>query len=56
MKNKPVFIISSPFNTYSGYGARARDIIQSIIDLDKYNVQLLAQKWGNTPSGFCEDH
>ena len=56
MKNKPVFIISCPFNTYSGYGARARDIVQSIIDLDKYNVQLLSQKWGNTPTGFCKDN
>ena len=56
MKKKPVFIISCPFDTYSGYGARARDVVQSIIDLDKYNVQLLSQKWGNTPLGFCNDH
>ena len=51
--SKPSFYISCPFDTYSGYGARARDVVQSIIDLDKYNVQLLSQKWGNTPLGFC---
>ena len=29
--NKPVFVISCPFDTYSGYGARARDIVKAII-------------------------
>jgi hypothetical protein len=54
--SKPRFVISSPFNTYSGYGGRARDIIKAIIELDKYEVQLLPQKWGETSWGFCEDH
>jgi hypothetical protein len=53
---KPLFVISSPFDTYSGYGARARDIIKSIVDSNKYNVRLLSQRWGNTPFGFCKDH
>jgi glycosyltransferase involved in cell wall biosynthesis len=53
---KPLFIISSPFNTYSGYGARSRDLIKAIIKTDKYNVKLLSQRWGNTPFGFCEDN
>jgi glycosyltransferase involved in cell wall biosynthesis len=53
---KPLFVISCPFDTYSGYGARARDIVKSIIELDKYDVRLLSQRWGNTPFGFCEDH
>ena len=53
---KPLFVISSPFDTYSGYGARARDVIKSIIQSDKYEVQLLSQRWGNTPWGFVKDH
>lgn len=53
---KPLFVISCPFDTYSGYGARARDIVKSIIELDKYDVRLLSQRWGNTPFGFCEDN
>ena len=53
---KPTFVISSPFNTYSGYGARARDVIKAIVATDKYNVKLLSQRWGNTPFGFCENH
>jgi len=54
MKN--TFYISSPFDTYSGYGARSRDLIKAIIKSDKYNVKLLSQRWGNTPFGFCSDH
>ena len=54
MKN--TFVISSPFDTYSGYGARSRDVIKAIIEMDRYNVKLLSQKWGNTPFGFCKDN
>ena len=54
--NKPLFVISSPFDTYSGYGARARDLIKAIIELDKYEVKLIPQRWGETPWGFTDDH
>ena len=54
--NKPSFVISCPFDTYSGYGARSRDLIKAIIELDKYEVKLLSQRWGDTPSNFCNDH
>ena len=53
---KPLFIISSPFDTFSGYGARSRDLIKAIIKTDKYNVRLLSQRWGSTPFGFCQDN
>jgi glycosyltransferase involved in cell wall biosynthesis len=53
---KPVFVISSPFDTYSGYGARSRDVIKAIVETDKYDVKLLSQRWGNTPFGFCKDN
>ena len=54
--NKPTFFISSPFDTFSGYGARSRDVIKSIIESGKYNVKLVSQRWGNTPFGFIKDH
>ena len=54
--NKPRFVISCPFDTYSGYGARSRDIVKSIIELNKYKVELLSQNWGETSWGFCKDH
>jgi glycosyltransferase involved in cell wall biosynthesis len=54
--SKPLFIISSPFDTFSGYGSRSRDLIKAIVETDKYDVKLLSQRWGSTPFGFCEDH
>jgi len=53
---KPLFVISSPFDTYSGYGARSRDLIKAIVETDKYDVKLLSQRWGATPFGFCKDN
>ena len=53
---KPVFVISCPIDTYSGYGARSRDIVKAIIKTDKYDVKILAQRWGNTRFGYLEDH
>jgi hypothetical protein len=53
---KPVFVISCPIDTYSGYGARSRDIVKAIIKTNKYDVKILPQRWGSTPWGFIEDH
>jgi len=52
---KPLIVISCPIDTFSGYGARSRDIVLSIIKLDKYEVKVLPQRWGNTPWGFLEN-
>lgn len=54
--NKPTVVVSCPIDTYSGYGARARDFVQSIIDLDKYDVKILPQRWGSTRFGYLKDH
>ena len=53
---KPTLIISCPIDTYSGYGSRGRDVAKAIIELDKYEVKILPQRWGNTPWGFINDH
>jgi hypothetical protein len=54
--SKPTFVISCPIDTFSGYGARSRDIVKAIIELDKYEVKILPQRWGNTPMGFINAH
>jgi len=53
---KPLFLISCPFDTYSGYGARSRDVIKSIIKTNKYRVKLISQPWGNTRFDFCKEN
>ena len=54
MKN--TFVISCPIDTYSGYGARARDFVKSVVELDKYDVKILSQRWGNTSQGFIKNN
>ena len=54
--SKPTLVVSCPIDTYSGYGARSRDFVQSIIDTDKYDVKILAQRWGGTRFGYLKDH
>jgi len=54
MKN--TYYISCPIDTYSGYGARSRDYVKSLIELDEYDVKIIPQRWGNTPWGFIEDN
>ena len=55
MSKRLTYVISSPFDTYSGYGARSRDYIKSVIDLGKYEVKLMTQRWGETAWGFCDN-
>jgi glycosyltransferase involved in cell wall biosynthesis len=51
---KPLLVISCPIDTFSGYGARARDIVKSLLKSDKYEIKILSQRWGNTPFGFLK--
>ena len=53
---KPTFFISCPIDTYSGYGARSRDVVKAIIEMDKYDVKIIPQRWGETAWGFLEEH
>ena len=54
--NELNFVVSCPIDTYSGYGARSRDIVKALIELDKYEVVIVPQRWGNTPQGFIADN
>ena len=54
--SKPVFVVSCPIDTYSGYGSRSRDVVKAIINTDKYDVKILPQRWGETPWGYIADH
>jgi hypothetical protein len=52
--NKPLCIVSSPVDTFSGYGARSRDFIKALIKVkgNEWDIKLLSQRWGSTPFGF----
>jgi glycosyltransferase involved in cell wall biosynthesis len=43
---KPTLIISCPASSRSGYGDHTRDLIHSLIKMDKFKIQILDQRWG----------
>jgi len=55
---KPYCVISAPVDTYSGYGARARDFVKALYQLkkDEWEINILPQRWGITPWGYCQDN
>ena len=56
--NKPLCVISCPIDTYSGYGARSRDLVKSIIELKKeeWDIKILPQRWGECSWNFIEEN
>jgi len=55
---KQYCVISCPIDTYSGYGARARDFVKALYQLkkDEYDIKIMPQRWGSTPWGYINDH
>ena len=51
---KQLVVISCPIDTYSGYGARSRDIVKALLKENKYDIKILSQRWGSTPYGFLQ--
>lgn len=56
--NKPLCVISCPVDTFSGYGARSRDLVKAIIELKKeeWDITILSQRWGDCAWGFIEEN
>ena len=55
---KQFCVISCPIDTYSGYGARARDFFKALYEVkkDDYEFMILSQRWGSTPWGYITDN
>ena len=46
---KPLLVVQGPVATRSGYGDHSRDLVRSLISLDKYDIKIVSLRWGNTP-------
>jgi len=42
-------IFCGPVETVSGYGSHARDLVTSLIQMDKFDIKIVAINWGDTP-------
>ncbi len=49
MNNKPFMIFCGPVETVSGYGSHARDLVSSLIEMDKFDIKIMSINWGDTP-------
>ena len=51
---KPLCVVSCPIDTFSGYGARSRDFVRSLIkEKDpEWDIKILPQRWGDCPWNF----
>ena len=49
MSYKPELVFCGPIATMSGYGAHARDLLLSLIEMDKFNISVISINWGETP-------
>ena len=51
--SKPLCIVSCPIDTFSGYGARSRDFVKSLIKNkgEEWDIKIISQRWGQTPFG-----
>ena len=54
--SKKSVVVSCPIDTYSGYGARSRDFVKALLELDEYNVKVIGQRWVNCRFGYLRDH
>ena len=39
--NRPFMLIQAPVETRSGYGAHARDLVKSLIAMDKFDIKII---------------
>ena len=54
--NKPLILFRGPVKTRSGYGAHSRDLLQSLYEMDLFDIKIDSCMWGNTPMTALEDN
>tara|TARA_R110000737_G_scaffold126998_1_gene159476 strand:- start:13287 stop:14612 length:1326 start_codon:yes stop_codon:yes gene_type:complete len=47
--DRPTLVISCPASSRSGYGNHSRDLIRSLVEMEKFNVEVIDQRWGTCP-------
>ena len=46
---KPLLLVTGPVATRSGYGSHSRDIVRSLIAMDRFDIKINSMRWGNCP-------
>ena len=56
MSYKPELAFVGPVETSSGYGAHSRDLIDSILSMNKFRVKIIPINWGHTPMNALDEN
>ena len=54
MSYRPLVLVTAPVGTRSGYGSHSRDIVRSLIDMDKFDIKIWPVRWGSTPQNALD--
>jgi len=49
MSDKPLLLFTAPVGTRSGYGHHGRDVVKTLIDMDRFDIKIMDLRWGGTP-------
>ncbi len=53
---KQLLVLQGPVSSRSGYGDHARDLLKSLIRMDKYDIKVVDLMWGQCPrNGIAEE-
>ena len=52
---KPLMLITGPVATRSGYGSHSRDLVRSLIAMDKFDIHINSLRWGNCPMNALDE-
>ena len=52
---KPLTLITGPVATRSGYGSHTRDLVRSLIAMDKFDIHINSLRWGSTSMNALDE-
>ena len=53
--SKPMLLFRGPVETRSGYGAHSRDVLESLYQMNLFDIKIDSCAWGYTPKTALED-
>lgn len=56
MDYRPKLVFCAPVATVSGYGAHSRDLLLSLIKMDKFDISVIGINWGETPMNALDEN
>jgi hypothetical protein len=55
MSYRPLVLVTAPVGTRSGYGSHSRDIVRSLVAMDKFDIKVWPVRWGSTPQNVLSE-